>query len=70
VPTSATLAADPIADPGVVEVPIILSAGLAAELEAAADRRGLTAAQLVRRLIRGYLTAAATADRPAELVCR
>lgn len=69
-PTSAIATADSFArtspGPGVVEVPLLLPAGLAAELEAAAARHGLTAARLVRRLLRGYLAAEAAARRPGR----
>jgi hypothetical protein len=39
----------------VVEVNLLLHAGQVAALEAAAHRRGLTAGQMVRRLVRDFL---------------
>lgn len=42
-------------DPGVVELQLLLPSGEAVGLETAAHERGLTAAQLIRRLLRGFL---------------
>src|SRR4051794_15255138 len=47
--------ARPFPDEEIVELALLLSAGQAAALEAAARRRGLTAGQLARRLIRDFL---------------
>lgn len=40
---------------GVVEVPLLLSVEQAAALEEAAYSRGLTAAEMVRRLLSGFI---------------
>ena len=43
------------ADGGVVELPVLLSGRHAAALEEAAHRAGLTAAQLLREILRRHL---------------
>jgi hypothetical protein len=45
----------PFPDGEMAEVALLLPAGQAAALEAAARRRGLTTAQLVRQIIRAFL---------------
>jgi hypothetical protein len=41
---------------GVVEIPLLLSAGQASALESAAYRRGLTAGEMVRRLLSDFIS--------------
>jgi hypothetical protein len=51
----------------VVEVPLLLSAAGAAALEREAHRRGLTAGQLLRLLVRDFLGATPDASRLGDL---
>jgi hypothetical protein len=59
-------APEPFLDEGdVAEMPLLIPAAQAAALEGAAHRRGVTAAQLVRRLVQDFLiTTAGRVSRP------
>lgn len=47
-----------VAGTGIVEIPLLLSAGQASALESAAYRRGMTAAEMVRQLLREFISTA------------
>jgi len=51
-------------DGEMVELVLLLSAGRSAALEAAAQQRGVTVAQLIRRLIRDFLDQSGGAQFP------
>jgi hypothetical protein len=53
---------------GVVELPLLVPSGDVTALEAAADERGLTAAQLARRLIRDFLGRTSGPGTPAAVI--
>ncbi len=53
---------------GVVELPLLVPGGEAAALEAAADQRGLTVAQLARLLIRDFLGRTSGPEAPAAAI--
>jgi hypothetical protein len=53
-------------DGEMAELPLLLPGRMAEALEAAASRRGLTVAQMVRRLIRAFLAEAHPGEQPAE----
>ena len=53
---------------GVVELPLLVPGGEAAALEAAADERGLTVAQLARLLIRDFLGRASDDGAAAAVI--
>ena len=53
---------------GVVELPLLVPSGEATALEVAADERGLTVAQLARRLIRDFLGRASDDGAAAAVI--
>jgi hypothetical protein len=53
---------------GVVELPLLVPGGEAAALEAAADERGLTVAQLARLLIRDFLGRTSGPEAPTAVI--
>jgi hypothetical protein len=52
-------------DDEMVELPLLLPGRQAEALEAAAHRRGLTVAQMIRRLIRAFLADVQQGEQPA-----
>src|SRR5438309_8584227 len=53
---------------GVLELPLLVPSGEATALEAAADERGLTVAQLARLLIRDFLVRTSGPDTPTAVI--
>src|SRR5262245_63295021 len=53
-------------DEEMVELPLLLTGSQAEALEAAAHRRGVTVAQMVRRLVRDFLSGVSRLDRAAQ----